>query len=106
MKYEVLLLAAILLLLAGCKSAQDYRTEADKTEKAYLAAYQQEVAGRTEEIAIETPADTLRRRLMLDQNLLADNPASFGTRDLPTNLYWRAGDRRLPGGQDESLAVW
>ena len=106
MKYEVQLLASVLVLLAGCKSAQDYRTEADKIEKAYLAAYQQEVAGRTEEIAIETPADTLRRRLMLDQNLLADNPASFGIRDLPTNLYWRAGDRLLPGGQDESLAVW
>ena len=93
-------------ILVGCKNAQDYRLEADATSRAYLSAYQQEVTGKVEEFEIETPADTLRRRLMLDQNLLANDPASFGIRDIPTNRYWRADERLLPGGEDPSIAIW
>ena len=95
-----------LLVLASCRNAADYRREADETAKVYLSAYQQEAVGRVEKIEIETPADTLRRRLMIDQNLLAKDPASFGIRDIPTNLYWRVGDRMLPGGEDPSISVW
>lgn len=99
-------LSLLCLLISSCRSAQDYRTEADETGKAYLSAYQERVTGRTEPIEIETPADTLRRRLMLDQGLVANDPASFGIRDLPTNLYWRGEDRLLPGGDDPSIAIW
>jgi outer membrane protein TolC len=98
--------ALALLALASCRNAADYRREADETGEAYLSEYQMKAVGRTEKIEIETPADTLRRRLMLDQNLLANDPASFGIRDIPTNLYWRAGDRLLEGGEDASLSVW
>ena len=98
--------AAVLLGAAGCRSAQDYRREADATSRAYLSACQAEVTGKVEEFEIETPADTLRRRLMLDQDLLANDPASFGIRDIPTNRYWRADERLLPGGEDPSIAVW
>ena len=70
-----------LLVLASCRNAVDYRREADETAKVYLSAYQQEAVGRVEKIEIETPADTLRRRLMIDQNLLAKDPASFGIRE-------------------------
>lgn len=93
-------------VVAGCRSAQDYREEADETAARYLEAGQSAALGHTEPIEIETPADTLRRRLMIDQRLLANDPASFGIRDIPTNLYWRAGDRMLPGGEDPSLSVW
>ena len=105
---ERMTIAAALLLMAigGCKNAQDYRREADETSRAYLSAYQERVTGKVEEFDIETPADTLRRRLMLDQELRANDPASFGIRDIPTNRYWRAGDRLLAGGTDESLSVW
>ena len=95
-----------ILAICACRSAQDYRKEADETGSVYLSAAQQQAVGRTEEIAIETAADTLRRRLMLDQNLLANDPASFGIRDLPTNRYWNASERLLPGGEDPSLKVW
>ena len=91
---------------AGCRSAGDYRAEADETEKRYLAAAQLAALGKTEEIEIETPADTLRRRLMLDQNLIANDPASFGIRDIPENLYWKGEERLLDGGDDPSLSVW
>lgn len=95
-----------LVAISGCRSAQDYRREADETSKTYLQAVQREVTGTTEDFEIETPADTLRRRLMLDQNLLANDPASFGIRDIPTNRYWKAEDRLLPGGEDPSVAIW
>ncbi len=98
--------ALLLVALGACRSASDYRDEADRVSGSYLAAGQTVALGRTEAIDIETPADTLRRRLMIDQGLLADDPASFGIRDLPTNRYWRAGDRLLPGGEDPSIAVW
>ena len=95
-----------ILAICACRSAQDYRKEADDTGAVYLSAAQRQAVGRTEEISIETAADTLRRRLMLDQNLLANDPASFGIRDLPTNRYWNASERLLPGGEDPSLKVW
>ena len=103
---RLLPIAAAALLLASCRSASDYRREADETGEAYLSEYQGKAVGRTEKIEIETPADTLRRRLMIDQNLYANDPASFGIRDVPTNLYWHAGDRLLEGGEDASLSVW
>ena len=102
----VKLTALTALAFAGCRSAQDYRHEADETAGAYLAAYQRQVTGREDPFEIETPADTLRRRLMIDQKLLVNDPASFGIRDLPTNLYWRADERLEKGGEDPSVAVW
>ena len=103
-----LLTAAVLALavLVGCKSTRDYRLEADDTSAAYLAAAQREVTGREEPLEIETPAETLRRRLMIDQLLVANDPASFGIRDLPENRYWKGGQRLLDGGEDTSVSVW
>ena len=95
-----------LFISGGCRNAADYRREADDTAARYLEAGQEAAVGRAEPIEIETPADTLRRRLMLDQGLFVNDPASFGIRDIPTNLYWRAGDRLLPGGEDPSVSVW
>lgn len=96
----ILLFAAILaaLVAPGCKSTRDWREQADRRAAAFLDAAQKDVTGRAETIAIETPADTLRRRLLLDQGLLVNDAASFGIRDLPTNRYWRVEDRLLPGG--------
>jgi len=91
---------------SGCRNASDYRREADETAARYLEVVQEVALGKTESIEIETPADTLRRRLMIDQRLLVNDPASFGIRDIPTNLYWRSGDRLLPGGDDPSISVW
>lgn len=103
---RILLLGLVLCLLASCRSTDDYRAEADATAEQYLKAYQVRVTGTNETLSIESPADTLRRRLMIDQKLLANDPASFGIRDIPTNLYWRAGDRLRAGGADASLVAW
>ena len=52
-----------LLVAGGCRNAADYRREADETAARYLEAGQTAAVGRVEPIEIETPADTLRRRL-------------------------------------------
>ncbi len=90
-------LSVLLLALAGCKSAGDWRADADETAAAYLGAAQRDVTGRVETFEIETPADTLRRRLLLDQGLVISDLASLGVRDLPADRYWEPGERLLPG---------
>ena len=97
---------AALAIVEGCRTAQDYRREADATGAAYLALGQQAAGGKVEPLEIETPAETLRRRLMIDQDLLVHDPASFGIRDLPDDRYWRGGERLLAGGEDKSLSAW
>ena len=102
------LLGAVALLGAfqGCRSASAWRADADRAAAERLAAAQR-VAGASEEpLDIESPSDTLRRRLLIGQDLPVFDPASLGIRDLPTNRYWRADERLLPGrdGADKSFA--
>ena len=93
---HALLSAAVLV---GCRSAQDWREQADERGRANLEAVQMEVSGRTEPIVIETPAETLRRRLLLDQHLATSDLASLGIRDLPADRYWQPDKRLLDGSE-------
>ncbi len=86
--------ATVFLMSGGCKSTSDWRKEADERSEHYLSAAQRVVTGREEKLVIETPGDTLRRRLLLDQNLEVFNEASMGIRDMPDSEYWN-GDKRL-----------
>ena len=98
------LLAA--LAAAGCRSAQSWRAEADRAAADALAAARRAEGVRDEALEIESPSDTLRRRLLVAQDLPVFDPASLGIRDLPTNRYWRAEERLLPGreGGDAAFA--
>ena len=102
----VLVLIPVLLAVVagGCRSARDWRERADRRAEAYLSAAQRGATGETEPIAIETPADTLRRRLLLDQGLPTHDPASFGIRDLPANRYWDPATRLEPGAEPADAA--
>ena len=102
----VLVLIPVLLAVVagGCRSARDWRKRADRRAEAYLSAAQRGATGETEPIAIETPADTLRRRLLLDQGLPTHDPASFGIRDLPANRYWDPATRLEPGAEPADAA--
>lgn len=83
--------------VTGCKSAADWREDADVKAGKHLGAAQKAVTGKEEKVVIETPGDTLRRRLLLDQNLLVLDKASLGIRDLPETQYWNGEKRLLPG---------
>ena len=77
----VLPLIVMVLISAGCRTPDGYREQADRRAYRAIEAAQMEVLGRTEPFTIETPADALRRRLMLDQNL----PYAGSTNPPPTD---------------------
>ena len=99
----ILFVPSILALLAGCRSAASWRAEADRRAENLLRSAQDAVAGGHDDLLVETPGDTLRRRLLLDQNLASADPASLGIRDLPPNALWEPEKRLLPS--ETSLAA-
>ena len=98
--------AALCAAVAGCRSAQSWRADADHAAAERLAAAQRAAGAPEEAIEVESPSDTLRRRLLVGQKLPVFDPASLGIRDLPANRYWRAEERLLPGreGADAAFA--
>lgn len=96
---------AIVVLCGGCRTTESWRDDADKKAARYLRVAQKEVTGREEVIEIETPAQTLRRRLLLEQNLPTFHVASLGIRDLSTNEYWNGSERLRTSEVDESLPL-
>lgn len=82
-----------LLALSACQqSGKDHRSAADKTADRIIADKQLDALGRNEPFTIETPADTLRRRLMLDQQLDSSHPASLGSDQLQPLEHWPKDD--------------
>ncbi len=82
------------VFLNGCRTTSEWRDQADRRAKHNLDVAQKAVRGSSEAVVVETPADTLRRRLLLDQGLLINDTASLGIRDLKTTEHWD-GDERL-----------
>jgi len=80
----------VALLAAGCRSPFQHRTAADRAAGDIIRLQQRKALGRTEPFAIERPADTLRRRLMLDQTLPHSGAASLNTKDLRPIEHWPA----------------
>jgi len=73
-------LLSVVGLSTGCRSPQSYRTEADTVTSEILDESWQKALGRTEEgFTIEPASDSLRRRLLLDQNLPMRSKASAGS---------------------------
>ncbi|HOG49831.1 MAG TPA: hypothetical protein PKY10_04525, partial [Lentisphaeria bacterium] len=98
------LLLGSILLLNGCRSTREWRGHADERANQWLQKAQQDVNGKTELIIVETPADTLRRRLLLDQKLQLTDTASLGVTDLTNTKRWQ-NDRHLRPFVDDLLAA-
>lgn len=81
------LLTLAALAAPGCTPTQ-HRQEADRVTAAIIAEKQAAALGHTEPFTIETPAQTLRRRLLLDQTLPRATSASLGTRDIEPIRQW------------------
>ena len=77
--------------LTSCR-ARDYRRDADRVTLDIIADKQAEALGHTEPFTIETPAETLRRRLLLDQHLPYASNASRGARDIELIDQWPDDD--------------
>lgn len=91
-------------LAPGCRSAQGYRRQADRVAYEAIEQKQQEALGRTEPLSVDSAADSLRRRLLLDQDLPHSGSASLGIYDLPESEYWDKG-KHLPE-QGEAEVPW
>jgi len=83
---------AVTVPLIGCRSPGQYRRDADRVAYANIANKQAKALGHREPFTIETPADTLRRRLLLDQHLPRASSASLGTHDLDPIKQWPDDD--------------
>jgi outer membrane protein TolC len=84
-------LTAIVLLslfVGGCRSPAEHRVNADKVASRIITAKQEEAFGETEPLSIERPSDTLRRRLLAQQNLAVSSQASLGTDQLKPIEHW------------------
>ena len=90
---------SLLLAATGCKSTRDWRNEADSHAEALIKDAQGKVTGVEEPIVIESAADTLRRRLMLDQNLPKKTDASLGIRDLQDTERWKTQKHLKDGAE-------
>ncbi|OGV68776.1 MAG: hypothetical protein A2283_22695 [Lentisphaerae bacterium RIFOXYA12_FULL_48_11] len=58
-----------ILLLPGCRSTKWHVKKADKEAGSIITQYQQEALGKTGKFTIERPSDSLRKRLMIEQDL-------------------------------------
>ncbi|MFA9479265.1 TolC family protein [Phycisphaerales bacterium AB-hyl4] len=81
-------IAGLSLAPAGCRSAADYRAQADDVADQIIEAKQTEGLGRTQPFTIDSPADTLRRRLMLRQDLPHRSPAGRNVHDVEPIDRW------------------
>jgi outer membrane protein TolC len=78
--------------LPSCKSAEGYRKEADQVATDIIKKKQEQALGRTEPFTLETPADTLRRRLLGEQNLPTAGPETVGSDQLTKPAKWPEKD--------------
>jgi len=102
------------LILAGCRSPEQFREKADKVADKIIAQKQEEAVGKTEPLEIERPSDILRRRLIADQNLPVSSAASLGTDELKPIPHWpkdtyppetHSPDANIPVEPNETLKL-
>ena len=98
-------LAFVLAWSGGCRSVARHRADADRAAERVLTATQKRALGEAESVEVESAAETLRRRLLLDQQLPHRGPASLGVRDLPDSEYWDAS-KHLKPAQPLALPPW
>lgn len=92
-----ILAAYLLIMQAGC-TATKYRQDADESAQRIIADARKDLFGSGQGVDIERPADILRRRLLLEQDLPYADDASLGTDALapiahnPEQDYPKASD--------------
>ena len=97
--------AAVVVMIGGCTAAH-YRTETDKVASDIIAKKQMDALGKKEPFTIEPAADTLRRRLLLNQKLPVAGPASYGSDKVPKIAHWP--EKKTPpvaAGSDYPITV-
>jgi outer membrane protein TolC len=98
------ILAGVILMLgvtAGCRTPEAFRREVDTDVRQMVAHSRTQVLGTDVAFSVETPEDSLRRRLLEDLSLPVSGPASLGTDQLPEIDHWpEPGFPASPPGLD------
>lgn len=82
----------LLLAFAGC-SARHYREKIDAQAYKIIESKQQQALNKPEEFSIDSPAATLRRKLLIEHHLPHSSPASFGSSFIAKPAHWpESGD--------------
>lgn len=97
----ILTITMAYLPLTSCQTPAAHRLEADKVSNAIIREKQIQALGREQEFDIERPADILRHRLLIDQNLSYAGQASFGAKNLKKIEHWPEKD--YPGKDSGSF---
>ncbi|MBN1627694.1 MAG: TolC family protein [Deltaproteobacteria bacterium] len=98
-RLSIILLLSALLIGTGC-TASHYRKSADKAADSIIKEKQEQIFGKATGIEIERPSDTLRRRLMIEQDLQYSSNASLGSEKLEKIAHWPEKD--YPGNDSVS----
>jgi hypothetical protein len=93
-KMFIILFLSTLLIGTGC-TASHYRKSADKAADKLIKEKQTQLFGKASGLNIERPSDTLRRRLMIGQNLPYAGKASLGSDNLDKIKHWP--EKNYPG---------
>ncbi|MBN1848869.1 MAG: TolC family protein [Deltaproteobacteria bacterium] len=72
----------------GCQTPSQYRLEADDAAETIIVEKQVQVLGQIQDFSIERPADILRRRLLIEQELPYTGDASLGADKLKPVPHW------------------
>lgn len=100
--FHVITVVAAMCAVAGCRP-QTYRMRADKVAASIIEKYQRKALSRTELFTIQTPAQTLRRRLLGTQELPTATPASVGSDWLEPVEHWPEAD--MPARSADMSAI-
>jgi outer membrane protein TolC len=80
--------ACALLTSLGCQSEMAHRNQADDVAYNLVAGQQAQGLGQSEPFTVDTPANTLRRRLVREQKLKTVGPSSVGSELLTSPGHW------------------
>jgi outer membrane protein TolC len=109
----ILVALAATALFPACQTPFEARRRADEFAYEVIEKAQRGALGRAEPFTIEAPADTLRRRLLLGQDLPRVGPASLGSKDVqpieewpdPSYLASRPAAEAQPWAGDKPLVL-
>lgn len=84
-----------LLAAAGCATPQGHLAKADRAASEIISDKQMQGLGRSESFSVRPAEESLRRRLLVEQNLATSHEASQGSHQLSPIRHW-------PGEPDAS----
>lgn len=98
----ILCIGMMALALSACRSPTAHRERADRAASRIVEEQEEELFGRRTPFTVERPADTLRRHLLLEQDLPSAGAEALGTDQLTPIPHWPESDYPAAAAPDEA----